>query len=142
MAKYTGKPAIVDIPAAQIAEKFDDLSQLSGYTDKIPAEERAKMGDLRFERDAIIIKNPAVGEMAFKVVEHNADRVVFRADGMLPLTINVNLKALESGSKTEVTTVLDIEIPAMLRPLIGGKLQQVADTFGDLIGKLAATPGA
>lgn len=142
MAKYTGKPAIVSIPAAQIAEKFDDLTLLSDYTDKIPAEERAKVGDLRFERDAIVIKNPAVGEMAFKVVEHNDKKVVFHADGMLPLSIDVNLKPMEDESQTEVTTILDIEIPAMLRPMIGGKLQQVADTFGNLIGKLAAVPQA
>lgn len=141
MATYTGKTARVDAPAASIAARFEDLSVLGQHADKIPAEHRAKIGDLAFEPDAIVIKHPAVGKMTFKVKEHSPERVVFAADGMLPLTLNVNLvPADENPDQTDVTTVLEIEIPAMLRPLIGGKLQQVADGFGDLMAKLADLP--
>lgn len=141
MAKYTGKTVAVDAPAAQISERFSDLSVMGKYMDRIPAEHRDKIGDLRFEKDAIVVKNPAIGDMAFKVVERTPAKVVFKADGMIPLAVDVNLKEV-SADKTDVTTVLDIDIPVMLRPLIGGKLQQVADMFGELIGKLATTSTA
>lgn len=139
MAKYTGKTARVAVPSSAIVAKFDDLSVMSDYADSLPEEQRAKIGDVRFEKDAIIIKNPHIGEMAFNVVERSADAVVFKADGMIPLTISVLLASVDDDTATDVTTVLDIEIPAMLKPLIGGKLQQVADTFGDLVAKLAAS---
>lgn len=141
MATYKSKPTVVDVPADVIASKFDDLSVMSDRLDNIPAAERERMGDLKFERDAIIIRNPQVGEMRFAVVERSPERIVFQANGMLPLKLTVNLSPVGDGASTEVTTVIDIEIPAMLRPLIGSKLQQVADTFGDMIGKIAAGNG-
>ena len=138
MATYKGKPAIVNASPEQITEKFADLTVLEQFRNNVSADEIAKIGELRFEPDSIIIKNPAVGEIAFKVVERSADRLVFNANGMLPLSLAINLKGIENDSKTEVTTALDIEIPMMLRPILGGKLQQVADSFGDFIGKMAA----
>ena len=135
MAKYTGKEVDVNAPASQIAEKFEDLSLFGTYLEQIPPEERSKAGDISFERDAIVINNPTVGKMTFNVVERSPEKVVFGADGMLPLTVVVNFKPV-GENETKVNTVLEIELPAMLRPLIGGKLQQVADMFGELIGKL------
>lgn len=141
MSEYKGKTVRVDLPSDVIAEKFADLSTLNSQLDKIPEEQRSQMGDLSFTTDSIIINNPAVGRMAFRVARHTPEKVVFKADGMIPLTIDIDLKPVADGTATDVTTVLDIEIPMMLRPIIGGKLQQVADSFGDLIGRLAA-PGA
>lgn len=137
MAKYTGKTVRVDVPAEQISEKFSDLTKLNQYTDRLPKEQLEKLGEMRFEKEAIVLKNPAIGEMAFKVAERNPSHVLFKADGMIPLSIDVKLKAADAqGSSTDMTTLLDIEIPMMLRPLIGNKLQQVADMFGDMIAKL------
>ena len=142
MAKYTGKTARVAVASSEIVAKFDDLSVMSDYTASLPEEQRAKIGDVRFEKDAIVIKNPHIGEMAFNVVKRSPDCVVFKADGMIPLTISVLLESVDDDKATDVTTVLDIEIPAMLKPIIGGKLQQVADTFGDLVARIAApNPG-
>lgn len=137
MAKYTGKTARVSVAPSVIVAKFDDLSVMSDHTNSIPEEQRAKIGDVRFEKDAIIIKNPHIGEMAFNVVKRSPDAVVFKAEGMIPLTISVLVAGVDDDTATDVTTMLDIEIPAMLKPLIGGKLQQVADTFGELVAKIA-----
>lgn len=138
MAQYKGKTVCVDTDAQSVAKKFDDLSTLQQYVDKIPDDYMSKIGDLHFEHDAIIIKNPAIGEMAFRVVERNDRNIVFKADGLLPFSMKIELTPVAEGSKTDVTTVLDVEIPAMLRPMVGGKLQQVADMFGDFIGKLVS----
>lgn len=139
MAKYTGKTARVDLAPTAISARFADLTALQNHADAMPAEERAKVGDVRFEQDAIVIRNPQVGDLTFRVAERSDSRIVFHAEGMIPLDVVVNLAAVaDAPNATDVTTVLDIEIPAMLRPLIGPKLQQTADTFGDLIAKLAA----
>lgn len=137
MAKYTGKTVTVDLPASQISEKFADLTVLEQFKDRIPAEQREKVGEVRFEKDGIVLNNPQTGEMAFRVTERTDKKVVFHADGMIPLNVYVDLKSV-SDTTTEVTTTLDIDIPLMLRPIIGGKLQQVADMFGEMIGKIVA----
>lgn len=137
MSSYKGKTVRVNSEPTVIADKFSDLTKFNDYLDKIPQEHKDRIGDLRVEPQAIIIKNPSIGEMAFKITERTPNKITFSADGMLPLSIIANLDAVEGGSQTDVTAVLDIELPMMLRPLIGGKLQQVADMFGDIIGKLA-----
>ena len=138
MAKYKGKTARIDISPTEFASKFDDLTVWSNHLDNMPQEVKQQVGDLCFEPDAIVLKNPAVGQMTFKVEERSPDRIAFKGEGMIPIAIEVGIKGAEGDTKTDVTTVLDVEIPMMLRPLVGGKLQQLADVFGDMIGKLAS----
>ena len=141
MAKYKGKTVRVNTPAAEISERFADLSVLENYLDRIPAEHRDQIGQLRFEPDCIILINPSIGEMKFKMESRSPEKIVFAAEGFIPLTINIDLAEVDAAN-TDITTTLDIEIPMMLRPLIGGKLQQVADMFGELIAKLSSTPAS
>ncbi len=50
--------------------------------------------------------------------------------------MSVNFTATAPDT-TDVTTVIDVEIPAMLRPFVGPKLQQAADKFGEMISNLS-----
>lgn len=138
MAKYTGKSAIVDMPATEFAAKFDDLRQWEEHTHKMTDQMKKEVGELHFEQDAIVLRNPAIGEMKFVAVERNDRHIVFKGEGMIPIEISLNLEGVDNGAKTQVVTVLDVDIPMMLRPLVGGKLQQVADTFGTMIAGLAS----
>ena len=49
----------------------------------------------------------------------------------MPLKLSVDLSEDGPGA-TVVTPNIDIDIPMMLRPLIGGKLQEAADKFGEV----------
>lgn len=137
MAKYKGKTARVEMSPADFASKFKDLTVWSSHLDNMTDEVKAQVGEISFEPDSIILKNPAIGQMKFDVAERTPDHIVFKGEGMIPIGIEVQMKSVEDGAKTDVTTVLDVDIPMMLRPLVGNKLQQVADVFGDMIGKLA-----
>ena len=138
MAKYKGKTARIDMPADQFAGKFDDLTAWGAQLENMPDDVKQQVGDISFQPDAIVLKNPSVGQMTFNVTERRPDKVVFRGEGMIPIGIEVDIKGVEENTQTDVTTIIDVEIPMMLRTLIGGKLQQLADVFGDMIGKLAA----
>lgn len=104
---------------------------------EIPEEARAKMGDVTFEADAICINTPQVGQLKFKVTERVAPgHIVFSAVGSpIPLSMAIDINAL-SDTSSEVVTAIEVEIPAMLRPLIGSKMQEAADKFGEMIGQL------
>lgn len=41
-----------------------------------------------------------------------------------------------SESTSSLTPSIDIELPAMLRPFIGNKLQEAADKFGEVFTSL------
>ncbi len=137
MAKYESKPVAVNQPIEALFDRFSDISLFQQKIEEIPAEERAKIGDVTFEADAICINTPQVGQLKFQVTERTAPgHIVFSAVGSpIPLSMVIDIKSI-SESVSEVVTAIDVEIPAMLRPLIGGKMQEAADKFGEMIGKL------
>lgn len=138
MAIYKGKAVRVETTPEAIAARFSDLSTLEGLLEKLPEEQRKNIGQVSFEKAAIVVNNPKVGNVRMEVQECTTECIVLGAGGMLPMTINVNLKGVEDNAATEIETAIDINIPVMLRPLVSPHLQQAADQFGLLIARLAS----
>lgn len=137
MAKYSAKKVTVPLSAEAIASKFSDLTSFQGALETLPESVRAKIGNLRFEPDALIIETPQLGPVALKVTERTPSRVALSAVGSpVPLVMGVDLTP--AGESTELATAIDVEIPAMLRPLIGSKMQEAADKFGEMMANLAS----
>lgn len=138
MSKYSSKPVTVSRPAQEIYDKFNDLTVFGSQLDRLPQEQRAQVGDVKFEHDSISINTPQIGELKFVVTERVCpSRVVFgTSSSPVPLTMRIDIAPVSDHS-AEVTTVIDVEIPAMLRPFVGPKLQQAAEKFGELISNLS-----
>ncbi len=137
MAKYSSKPATLPV-AIEVA--FDRISNISAFQERIdslPAEQRAKMGEVKFSDNSITLVSPQIGEIRFDVTERTAPtRLVFTsANSPVPLSLALELSA-KSADETEIVSSIDIDIPAMLRPMIGGKMQEAADKFTELISSL------
>lgn len=126
------------MPRADVYARLSDLSKLSSRMDEIPEELRQRMGTVTFpDADTFAFTAPGVGEMKFRIVERTPDsRVRFLADtGLMPINVIIDL-ADEGADRTSVSASIEADIPLMLRPLVGGKLQQAADQFGEMFGKL------
>lgn len=137
MATFSSKPTTVNRPAEAIYEKFSDLSALQTTLDNMPADQRAKVGDVTLTKDALTIQTPQVGQVSFVVTERTPARITFEAQGApVPMKLVINLKAL-SAESCEVTTEMDVNIPPFLKSMVGGALQKAVDQFGDLMTKLA-----
>ncbi|MGN0223972.1 MAG: hypothetical protein ACI4AM_08100 [Muribaculaceae bacterium] len=137
MATYTSKPVVVGKPAAAVAASFSDLTRFQQVFEQMPAEERAKVGDVSFSADRIAIKTTQVGEIGFKVKQRSDSKVVFAAENSpVPMEIKLDLKAL-SESECELTTSMEVDIPIFLRPMIGGAMQKAVDQFAALMQKMA-----
>lgn len=134
MASYSSKPAVINKPVDEVYERISNIGAYQQKLDSLPAEVREKIGDVRFEDDAIVITAAPVGEIRFAVKERvSPSRVTLAAEqSPVPLNLTVNLEP-ESERSTKATSVIDVEIPAMLKPMIGGKMQEAADKFGELI---------
>ncbi len=142
MALYKGKAIRVETSPEAIVARFSDLSTLEGMLEKLPEEQRKSIGQVTFEKTAIVVNNPKVGNVRMEVNECTTERIVLGAGGMLPMTINVNLRGVDDNAATEIETAIDIDIPVMLRPLVSPHLQQAADQFGLLIARLASVDEA
>lgn len=137
MATFTGKPVTVDRPAAEVADKFGDLTRLQEVMDQLPEDQRAKIGDVTLDKDSININTAQVGKICFTVTERTSSRVVFTAQGApVPLKLILDLKAL-TPEQTEMLVKMDVDIPPFLKPMVGGAMQKAVDQFGQLMQKLA-----
>ena len=94
------------------------------------------MGTIRFTEDSFIIVTPQVGEVALKIKERiEPSKIVFCTESSpIPLELSVNFNAINENS-TEVSTAIEVDVPMMLRPIIGPQLQKAADGFGETLSK-------
>ena len=138
MATYKSKPQLINRSADELFDRFSDLSRLQEALDTLPEEQRAKVGQVEFTPDSIRITTPQVGDIAFNVIERiRPTKVVFGTQSSpVPMTMDVDITPMGDAS-CEVVSSINVEIPAMLRPLIGPQLQKATDKFGELIAGLS-----
>lgn len=138
MTKYTGKTSIVNLPTSEISDKFADMSTFNDKLAGMPEDVRKHMGDLTFTRDSVCMDTKQAGKVVFKVTERDDRHIVLACSFPLPISLTLNLSPVaDDAAKTEVSTDVDIEIPAMLRPIIGPQMQKVADHFSTAMGSIA-----
>lgn len=138
MTTYSSKPALIAMSAEAVYDRISNIESFESRINELPEDVRAKMGDVRFTHDSIIINSAPVGEMTLNVSERvPGKRIAFSvANAPVPLMMAINME--EKGPEsTEVVTAIDVEMPAMLRPIVGPKLQQAAEKFGDMIKNIA-----
>ncbi len=58
MATYKGRTVHINRSAAEIVEKFSNLSRFKDNLDALPEEERAKIGDIEYATDSITNNTP------------------------------------------------------------------------------------
>ena len=135
MAEYKSKPFVLDTPAQNVAEKFSDFTRLQEYIDRLPESEREKVGDVAFTTDSIVMKTKQVGEITLKVVERTPRRIALMAVGSpVPMNLAIDITPLE-GDRSEIVSSMNVDIPAMLKPMVGGTLQKAVYQFGELMKK-------
>lgn len=135
MAKYSSKSVTINRPAEAIAGQFSDFRKLQGALDNLTPEEKAKVGDVSFTEDSIKISTQQVGDIVFKVSERTPEAICLKAEkSPVPMNLILEMKSVDAES-TELTGVIDVDIPVMLRPLVGPTLQKAADQFGSLFAR-------
>ncbi len=137
MSTYSGKSVTLPRPVEEIYAKVSDLGQYKDLVEALPAEQREKLQGVEFEGDCVKMNAPSIGQLVFRISERTAPtHVSFSAEGSpVPLKLSLDLASAGEGS-TSLTPKIDLEIPAMLRPFIGGKIQEAADKFGDVFTSL------
>lgn len=138
--KINGKPFRVSMPQDALYQRMSDLSDIRARMDSAPEDLKAKLGTVNFpDAETLAFTAPGVGEMKFRIIDRTPCSLVrFLCDtGMMPIHVDIQL-APAGADATDVCASIEADIPAMLRPLIGGKLQEAADKFGEMFGQLNA----
>lgn len=139
MATYKSEIKRVEASAQQVYSKLSDLGSLKTVIDnipedKIPADKRQMMEQIRITSDSIALPAGPVGEIRLQVSRLEPfSRIDLSGVGTpVPLTLGVRISDLGEDC-AEVQVVLDIEIPMMLKPMVGGTLQKMVDEFASVM---------
>ena len=126
-------------PVDDVFARVTDLGAFQQRLDQLPEDLRARMGSVKFGEDSITIEATPMGEIKFRVTERiPSERVTLAAEqSPVPLTLSVVTRGnIADSNATDLQTVIEVDIPPMLKPLVGGKLQQAADMFTDMLQKM------
>ena len=137
MAKYTSQSVSINGAQTDVFNKISNLGAYQELLDKMPDDLRQKAGDVRFTDDAIIINANPVGEIRLEIIDkHEPDLIKLKASNApVPMFLSLELAA-ESEAATKLIAAIVVEVPAIIKPMIGPKMQEAANQMATLVGRL------
>lgn len=140
MESYKSDKVVIDHNIELIYNKLSNPSmfkeQMEKNMDRVPDEAREHLNKVKFEEDGISIESP-MGEVKLSVSESVAPNLVkyVAESSPVPFGLTVNLEAIDE-EHTNAVAEINIELPMMLRAMVGGKLSEGAQKMGEVIAKL------
>lgn len=140
MESYKSDKVVIDHNIELIYNKLSNPSmfkeQMEKNMDCVPDEAREHLNKVKFEEDGISIESP-MGEVKLSVSESVAPNLVkyVAESSPVPFGLTVNLEAIDE-EHTNAVAEINIELPLMLRAMVGGKLSEGAQKMGEVIAKL------
>ena len=140
METYKSDKVIIDHNIDVIYSKLSDprvfKAHIDSNIDRLPDEARKHLEKVKFEDDGISVDSP-MGALKLSVSESVAPSMVkYTAQSSpVPFGLTINLQAIDD-THTESITELNIELPFMLKAMVGSKLTDGAKKIGELIAKL------
>lgn len=142
MATYKSEKIGIAYPAATVYAKLSNLEGLGEMlrnvpADKVPADKMDMLRQVKVTADTISFPAGPVGDITLKVIEKDEPHLV-RLEGVgTPVPIALALHIIPLTPDTCETYVeIDVQIPAMLKPMVNGPLQQMADQFGNMLRQI------
>lgn len=142
MATYKSEKVGIAYPAEKV---YDRLSRLEGLkemlakvpADQVPADQMAMLEQVKVTPDTISFPGGPVGDITLRVAERVRPTFV-RLEGVgTPVPMNLSLEVLPFTPETcEASVAIDVQIPAMLKPMVNGPLQKMADQFGQMLRQM------
>lgn len=128
-----------------IQSVFDKLSNPSHYksmleenADKLPPEAKAQLDKINFTEQGISMESP-MGNVVLAIDKDatvSPNRIAYTAVGSpIKVSLVVELKQVDENV-TEECAAIEIDIPFMLKAMVGPKLKEGAQKFGEAIAKI------
>ena len=140
METYKSDKVTINHNINLIYSKLSDPSifktQIDSNMDRLPDEAREHLKSVKFEEDGISVESP-MGTLKLSVSESQEPTMVkYTAQSSpVPFGVTINLESVDENT-TQAVTELNIELPFMLKAMVGGKLSEGAQKMGELIAKL------
>ena len=140
METYKSDKVVIDHNIELIYSKLSNPSmfkeKLENNMDRLPDEAREHLDKVKFEDDGISIDSPmgAVKLSVSESVEPNMVKYVAESSPV-PFGLTINLEAIDE-EHTNAIAEINIELPFMLRAMVGGQLKEGAQKMGEVLARL------
>ena len=142
MSVYSSGNVVLNAPAASVFDKLSNLENLRSLLDKVPADKvpedkRQMFENIKITPDTIEVPGGPMGNLVFRVTERIAPSMIKLKGEGIPIEMALVLHVAPVTETTSSANVdIDINIPAMLKPMVGGQIQKIANQFGDVLGAI------
>lgn len=142
MAVFKSHIQQIQASAEAVFDKLSNLENLKTLLENvpesaIPADQKEMFDAVRVTEDSISFPAGPVGELTLRLARKERP-VLISLEGIgAPVALAMNLEiGIVSPDVSEAVVAIDIAIPAMLKPMIGGTIQKMADQFAEMLGRL------
>lgn len=139
MATYKSDEVMLKASAESVFSRLSDFESLKNLlkevpSDQIPADKKEMFDNIHLTADSIELPGGPVGSIKLRVVERlEPSRITLKGEGTpVPLQLQLNIQP-EGDSACRAQAKVDIEIPAMLRPMISGPMQKMTEQFASVL---------
>ena len=142
MAIFKAEPVGVNAPAEVVYDKLSNLSNIktlmgSVPESAIPADKKEMFDAVKITEDSISFPAGPVGEITLCMSEKARPNLIKLEGVGTPVALSLSLEIAEVDAfRCEACCSMDIAIPAMLKPMVGGTLQKMVEQFTQVIGAL------
>ena len=138
MAEFKSAETTLYAPIESVFKKLSDLENFKSFldkipADKIPADKLEQFKSIEITTDSIAFQGGPTGAVKFVVIERNAPNLIKLQAADIPLSLTLELHLKSSGENCLQQTIINADIPPMLKPMVAGPLQKVVDQFGSVL---------
>ena len=140
MESYKSDKNTIDFNIQVIYSKLSDprvfKAHIDQNIDRLPQEAREHLEKVKFEDDGISVESP-MGPLKLSVSDSiEPSMVKYTAmSSPVPFGLVINLEPIDENH-TQAVAELNIELPFMLKAMVGSKLTEGAKKMGEMITKL------
>ena len=142
MTTYSSEEVTFPASADTVFEKLSNLENLRSLLDKVPADKipedkRQMYESIQITSDSIDLPGGPMGNLKLRMTEKKSPSLIKLEGEGLPIAMSLEMlisPLTDSSSKAKVN--INLDIPALLKPMIGGQIQKMANQFGDVLGAI------
>ena len=142
MTTYSSDKVKLPASADAVYNKLTNLENLRDLlakvpADRIPEDKRQMFDNIKITSDTIEVPGGPMGSLTFRVVERVDPKLIRLKGEGIPMAMELAMHIEpETADSSTAKVDLDIDIPALLKPMVGGQIQKIAKQFGDVLGAI------
>ncbi len=134
MTEFTSDIKTIPHSNEDVFRVLSDLGKLDLIKDKIPED---KIKDFKFDNDSCSFSVSPIGEVKFKVVEREPNKLVKFQSENLPFETFLWIQLVEKvENETKMKITIRSKVNALMKGMISKPLQEGLDKISDVIANL------